>query len=121
MTTPETQKENRAAWVVALRSDNFKQCSERLHDGSGYCCLGVGAVVCGFKPIKSDLHPDRFDVDGSVSILNTSAELLGIDAVGSYTKDGQFRSLALDNDKHGMTFSEIADIIESEPEGLVIG
>ena len=29
------------AWIDALRSGDYKQCSNVLHYGSGFCCLGV--------------------------------------------------------------------------------
>lgn len=40
-------KENRAKWVAALRSGEFKQTTGSLKDyyDIGYCCLGVGCVV----------------------------------------------------------------------------
>ena len=31
----------KALWLEALRSGNYKQTSNELFDGEGYCCLGV--------------------------------------------------------------------------------
>ena len=28
-------------WVKALRSGEYRQCQNKLHDGLGFCCLGV--------------------------------------------------------------------------------
>lgn len=38
-------------WVDALRSGEYEQCQFVLHDGKGYCCLGVLAKVKGYNPI----------------------------------------------------------------------
>lgn len=37
-------------WVQALRSGEYKQCKGTLHDGDGYCCLGVLLKVAGVEP-----------------------------------------------------------------------
>lgn len=34
-------KELKAKWVAALRSGEYKQTTETLRDGDGFCCLGV--------------------------------------------------------------------------------
>jgi hypothetical protein len=40
-------------WVKALRSGDYKQTQSTLYDGKdGYCCLGVGAIVCGVPKHK---------------------------------------------------------------------
>lgn len=33
--------EDKTKWLEALRSGEYKQCASTLHDGVGYCCLGV--------------------------------------------------------------------------------
>ena len=40
-------------WVKALRSGDFEQAEGTLFDGENkYCCLGVGAVICGIPKIE---------------------------------------------------------------------
>ena len=100
------QKELRAKWVAALRSGEFEQGHGTLHLNGRYCCLGVGARIAGF-----DLSIEQANLD--------SVYIDFRDAVGLQNNLGHFEGggLALLNDR-GVPFSEIADIIESEPDGL---
>jgi len=44
----KTREELRAAWLVALRSGEYKQTTGTLrHCGGGYCCLGLLAKIAG--------------------------------------------------------------------------
>jgi hypothetical protein len=94
-------------WVAALRSGKYQQgkCFLKTDDGK-FCCLGVLAELAKEVGLSND--GDKF-LDGSVVIWSG---LHG--SSGSYANG---ESLAFDNDR-GKTFLEIADIIESEPEGL---
>jgi hypothetical protein len=40
-------KKFKKKWLAALRSRKFKQGHRALHNGKGYCCLGVACVVAG--------------------------------------------------------------------------
>jgi hypothetical protein len=121
-TTPEERKELRAKWVAALRSGEYQQGSERLHRDGRFCCLGVACDIlakrghCRWENIGNSL---RAWVDKSASIFwmpDRAAELFGLrDTSGAYA-GGTLVGL---NDC-GKTFAEIADIIESEPDGLFI-
>jgi hypothetical protein len=112
--TLEQMKANRKLWVDALRSGKYQQTAATLMDGDGYCCLGIACVVAG-------VSTDIFGGFGNLHRLPEVKDFFGIDdADGSYfVEDGLIRSLAEDNDT-GKSFAEIADIIESEPEGLFI-
>lgn len=45
--------EFKAKWVAALESGEYSQTRSKLHNNSGYCCLGVACVVAGaeFKTV----------------------------------------------------------------------
>jgi hypothetical protein len=93
--------ELKTKWVNALRSGEYKQCRNTLHEGEAYCCLGVLAVISGL------------DVEGRVGLLADPDSYEPIyNLIGS-----KFiaRNLAERNDGHYYhphSFSEIADYIE---------
>lgn len=120
--TLEEQKANRKLWVEALRSGKYRQAKERLRKRNGaMCCLGVLSTLAGCEwswnqPENAYLGDDHEDHDAPLRArgfvgLRTSS--------GDYEIDDDSYSLASENDA-GKTFAEIADIIESEPEGLFI-
>ena len=46
--TFKIESEFKKKWLLALRSDNYRQIKSHLGDGSnGRCCLGVGADIAG--------------------------------------------------------------------------
>lgn len=91
--------------VDALRSGKYIQGRDRLctinENGTYYCCLGVMNEVLGLG--ETDIHYLR----------NTYLD------IGLYTDTGSFKNrittLAGMNDR-GVTFSEIANLMESNPE-----
>lgn len=112
---------NAKLWVEALRSGKYEQGTGYLCRGGKYCCLGVAGELATEAGVINrsvytvdDVETARFDgFDGSLSLL--LRQWIGLrDGAGSYRGD----SLAMLNDCRGKTFAEIADIIESEPEGL---
>lgn len=124
MKTPE---EARKAWVEALRSGEYKQGKQLLHADDRFCCLGVAcklAVEDGVIPQGEPLDPDEADSPFAYQGLTgwvpgLVQQWLGLSAdMGEYTaRNGRETSLARRNDS-GLTFSRIAEIIESEPKGL---
>tara|TARA_R110000796_G_C14396988_1_gene417127 strand:- start:84 stop:413 length:330 start_codon:yes stop_codon:yes gene_type:complete len=49
MTKTKELPTNIETWVTALESGEYDQCKGTLHNGEGYCCLGVYAkVVLGY-------------------------------------------------------------------------
>ena len=114
--------ENAKAWVAALRSDNYQQGRHFLNDGGRYCCLGVACEI------YAKAFPLRITHKKELTLYNDSPCQLP-EAVqrwlslkennGSYQDLFLHRSLSIDNDT-GKTFAEIADIIESAPEGLFV-
>jgi hypothetical protein len=107
--TPEQQKEHRKLWVEALRSGKYQQAKGQLAAGGGFCCLGVACEVSGF----------RYDPD-YISLPQDVMEWLGVAVSNGEYRDGNDTTYLTDqNDTLGKTFAEIADIIESEPPGLI--
>jgi hypothetical protein len=102
--------QNAKQWVSALRSGEFKQARGALRGKDGYCCLGVACVVAERDGVSLEADWD----DMGYLLENVQAWL------GLRTKSGALfvgDSLARLNDS-GQSFVEIADVIESEPEGL---
>lgn len=111
--------ENAKKWVAALRSGEYKQAKQYLRRGNSYCCLGV---LCDLyaKDRLVQWNGNTFDNRDQDLSSNVCAWVGLRDRDGAYmTKSGVEISLTNRNDT-GNTFSEIADIIESEPEGLFI-
>lgn len=121
--------DNAKLWVAALRSGRFKQgrgCLTKLVDGGQLdCCLGVACKVAIENGLAVEVKPATFDVlmyEGETGILPESvASWLGLEKCnGVFGKvPSDFQQLTEMND-NGKTFAEIADIIESEPEGLFV-
>lgn len=112
MTTPE-QDVLITNWVAALRSGKYQQCiTGDLVQDFGYCCLGVAGHLIGLT--DEVMHSGKGDSYWEIR-----------DAYGLKTQLGHFNiddvdtNLAYENDK-GLSFSKIADIIESRPEGLFV-
>lgn len=131
--TKEEQKANRKLWVEALRSGKFKQATNTLEAvNGGMCCLGVLAKIAGCERTTGpdvDGNP-VIKYDGEAGIAPDAARLwvgLGSDVgelLGSFAveTDGRrvYHSSLTELNDAGMTFEGIADVIESEPEGLFI-
>ena len=122
--------ENAKAWVAALRSGEYEQGKRALHPTKNtYCCLGVACEL--YRQANGGTwqwYSDKGVFLDGLSILPTHSILpirvikwLGLKStIGSYPKgNGRYESLAAQNDS-GVTFNEIADVIESEPEGLFL-
>jgi hypothetical protein len=123
--TKEQQAEHRKLWVEALRSGKYEQTQARLKRGDGFCCLGVACDISGlgsFEPDEMGNGVSRYVTDGDVSnnVLPTPVKQW----LGLSNDEGYFISasgadyLTTLNDRGG-SFAAIADIIESEPEGLI--
>lgn len=122
--TPTQQRANRNHLVRALRSGQFRQGAGRLRSSHGtgfkYCCLGVLAYLAGCN--WRDNGGASY-ADGSyLHAPKRAMEWVGMkDNTGSFLhSDGRADSLANMNDSR-LSFERIADLIESEPEGLFNG
>lgn len=113
-------KENRKKWIAALRSGKYEKGQGYLKRGDKYCCLGVLVEILGGEFIK-DKDSEIFSIEQNAVFLPYKYRKM----VGLNTIDGSFIdeydcdcTLASLNDSTDITFSEIADLIEREPEGL---
>lgn len=128
MSKPE-QKEARRLWVEALRSGKYRQNRGSLRFGSpagtSYCCLGVACHL--YEQRFTDIHPvgnGYTAASGQTSssiLLSVVAQWLGLKARnGAFLEDGREIALWHLNDNRRLPFEQIADIIESEPDGLFV-
>lgn len=111
-------------WLDALRNGGFQQTRGALHDDKGYCCLGVlceVAIKAGIEiEVKPPKHADeRFYYDGYTTVPPDVVQAwANISETGHLDKAVEFAgppSIALTalNDR-GMTFDQIADVIEKQ-------
>lgn len=124
--------EYRKKWVKALRSGKYPQGTGGLCRNLKFCCLGVAAEIAnqevGLEVSSIVIQDDEFALyDGMCASL--PAELMEV--FGLRTGCGDYylpmvrdmreytANLACKNDA-GMSFKDIADIIESEPEGMFV-
>ncbi len=109
-------------WVKALRSGEYKQATTRLMHNGGYCCLGVGAKVCGAD------DAELLEADGSSACYLLPSYNCGFPLLKRQTKelipellfglpaDNEFvKNVATMNDER-RPFPEIADWIEENVE-----
>lgn len=132
--------ENAQKWADALRYGEYEQGQEVLLKMTGvnadrpqYCCLGVAC------DLYAKAHPDKgkwvqnrklflmeFVTNSGTSAGGLSLEVSDWLGLARLEKDfpnhyGQFsenQTLATLNDEEHFTFEQIADVIESLPEGL---
>jgi hypothetical protein len=116
-----TPAERRKIWVEALRSGKYEQGTGYLCARGKHCCLGVACDLFASE-LTISVGFDRFDSEvvrygNDPNFLPESVR----DALGLRGRAGAYSNTSLANDNdHGKTFLEIADIIESEPEGLIV-
>jgi hypothetical protein len=114
------------AWVDALRSGKYKQATYRLKDRltNGFCCLGVLCEVSnqGFFDDNDSYVCDETLADAtqySTQIVPKKVQ----DWIGLRSNMGAMGttdSLTGLNDAEGLTFSQIADVIERRVEELFV-
>lgn len=107
---------HRALWVERLRDPATKQALGKLansHTG-GRCCLGVGCDIA----VELGVIPSYSWSDADWTCYPEVKRLFGLATNSGYFVDeGGLENLTNLND-HGTPFPAIAEIIESEPEGL---
>ena len=115
--TKAQQKRNRAKWVKALRSGEYRQAKSVLTDGRGFCCLGVACEISGLGHWDGEFEWEYHagDTQETAFLPFEVKEWLGLSTVAGDFNRGCLTSL---ND-NGKKFTTIAKIIESEPDGLL--
>lgn len=110
-------------WIQALESGKYNQCTGRLNNGNGFCCLGVLCEVVGLKfesfrdidgnlvwGIQEKKHRETHTTPDKAMILS------GMQNVNGYIKSKGL-TLSKMNDE-GRSFKEIAQIIKENWEEL---
>lgn len=117
------KKEIAEAWVADLRT-NPPKTTRRLFDGNGYCCLGRLALVlgCDFTRVGEDYCP-RLNGETLQVEAYLSQELMGLS--GMKSRNGVVEEIGGPDDvvlaqlnDDGVSFAEIADVIEKHWEKL---
>ena len=128
-------KEIAKKWCAALRSGDYKQGTDVLHNTSNntYCCLGVLCDIYQREGNKFDtVSVDNFGVETDNGFENLSAtyfdgrcDVLPVVVMrwadidcSSGSFDDDLYNLAAMNDDHGYTFGDIAKVIEENVENL---
>lgn len=134
LTTKPTPVEFRKLWSDTLRSGKYTQGKHLLFDltANTCCCLGVACEL--YQEIFGDLKVEDKEAgpvvhsevkghncrnyNGTASILpNEVAKALDIGTRGLLKRTCEFghpQGLTEMNDRHGKTFDQIADIIDSD-------
>lgn len=109
-------------WLKALRSGYYKQGKGHLNDGDAFCCLGVACELYRRE------HSLEMSMDGEGIVSYDGEKFLLPHKVMEWlelsTPEGDWLgdefacdSLADLNDS-GLSFEDIAKVIEAAPEGL---
>jgi len=111
LTPPQARK----LLAAALRSGEYLQGQGKLTDGEKFCCLGVACDL--YRTHEGGPEWDEISYMSNTCALPAAVQKwLGL----ATDRGGPSRATCLSvlNDE-GSTFGEIADLIESEPEGLL--
>lgn len=112
-------------WLADLRSGKYKQTTTYLHDANGFCCLGIATeITCGLAPVKVTKMDHVREYPDLVSSLDDITRILLPEQI---VKKMKFRTRAGDSrdslsisalselNDDGVSFSEIADLVEATP------
>ena len=128
MLNPNAQK-----WVDALRSGEYVQGHRALYEGltHTFCCLGVACdLFAKANPTEGHWSGNEFFANhesSRASLPRPVADWLGMKREPKFVyqhnayaiyDNASGKSLVQDNDTRKHTFDQIADTIESQPEGL---
>jgi hypothetical protein len=106
-------------WVNALRSGKYEQYKGALTKDGKYCCLGVACEISSIEldpgwKIAETLAYEGKPVREELGLKNSTGTFDGVEFdLGGCT----YNDLASLNDA-GLTFNQIADFIESNPERI---
>jgi hypothetical protein len=100
---------NAKKWIEALRSGKYEQAKDQLKKGDKFCCLGVACDISKLGEWSGNEY-----MDNEKSLPGMVTDWLGLTSGMGIFYNGCLSEL---NDE-GYSFEKIADIIESEPEGL---
>lgn len=125
-TIPKMNPQIKKRWTDALRSGEYKQGKGLLRTGDKFCCLGVLCELAVQDKVVQRVPCDKddgrvFEYGNSADLNNDGfyhtgvlpdsvAEWAGVNPRGKYDRGW----LAQDNDARGLTFGQLADIIDRE-------
>jgi hypothetical protein len=124
-TAPEPLSTAVQQWIAALRSGKYTQGKNYLNADGSLCCLGVACEIFKDELNLNITTTTTIDIDKEVTRYNRFygvlpqivSDHLGLSTCYGSLSKHDYSSLYSMND-NGKTFAEIADIIESKPEGL---
>ena len=105
-------------WVKALRSGKYKQGRNALCHAGRYCCLGVLCDIAVKQGAMSRRKAFRENCQLNTDMLNWTQCRIGdpVLKVPHHIRDSVGRRCAALNDGHpGLTFKQIARLIERTP------
>jgi len=112
------------AWTEALRSGNYEQCTGQLHNGEGFCCIGVWAAgVLGIDPNDFKVEPiDDEDQDPEYPLFEEDLEmntLYGQDIYVHFKQEvgKDVMNLLISMNDNMVPFEEIANIADDLAAG----
>ncbi len=100
METTKLPKEFKEKWLKALRSGEYKQGKRTLRKDDLFCCLGVACDIMGYS---------KEDTEGGCYIPTSFERVPKILRASGEIPNHLGR---MNDNKGGMSFSEIADYIE---------
>ena len=117
---PFKNPEDKAKVCEALRSGRFEQTHHKLHDGVGYCCLGVMLEVLDkeghWEHLSSNDYVSWISPDSTMpmdtSPSNKFLERIGFIRDPEYSGYPEIDELVNLNDTQRLPFNLIADHIE---------
>lgn len=130
-----TKQEIRAEWVRMLRSGDFEQGKNLLRNKNDqFCCLGV---LCELAVTHGVIGPAVFDREFGKYKYDQESQILPAEVrswVGLESNTGEFEIPEPENGRahheqanclsgrndRGATFEQIANLIESAPNGLFV-
>ncbi len=106
------KKQDIQKWVKALRSGKYKQASESLQFGNRFCCLGVACKL--FIPPEKLIMDEQASTTlfGGLPDQQKNAPQWLKDINDDFLFETR-NTLSYLNDSEGLTFNEIADVLEA--------
>lgn len=127
--------ETQEKWLQALESGEFRQTTGVLvkndNDVLSYCCLGVGAEICGILK-KADCSAFIYNQDKTDTVIEIKNELHygSYQLLGLTNEDGSLKEDAIISNKPyaslvamndgGLTFAQIAAYIRANPDNVFV-
>lgn len=113
-------QEIKQKWLNALRSDEYQQTAERLHDKNGFCCLGVLCDLYGkehsieWEEIDPGQYTHKIFRNMYYSFLYKTGTLpLQVREWAELFQDTLVVNRLAEMNDNGYTFEQIADVIET--------